>query len=97
MADRVRSARSADLERIEASRSARELAGQQLDAEQSKFEVGASTNFFVVQAQRDLATAQDTELRAQLDYQKALVDFERAQQTSLSGAGITIVSGGGGS
>ena len=84
------------LERIEASRFARELARQQLDAEQSKFEVGTSTNFFVVQAQRDLATAQDTELRAQLDYQKALVDFERAQQTSLSGAGITIVSGGGG-
>ena len=84
------------LERIEVSRSARELAGQQLDAEQGKFEVGTSTNFFVVQAQRDLATAQDTELRAQLDYQKALVDFERAQQTSLSGAGITIVSGGGG-
>ncbi len=84
------------LERIEASRSARELAEQQLDAEQSKFEVGTSTNFFVVQAQRDVATAQDTELRALLDYQKALVDFERAQQTSLSGARIIIVSGGGG-
>ena len=84
------------LERIDASRSARELAEQQLDAEQSKFEVGTSTNFFVVQAQRDVATAQDTELRALLDYQKALVNFERAQQTSLSGARIIIVSGGGG-
>ena len=82
------------LERIEAAQVARELAEQQLDAEQSKFQVGMSTNFFVVQAQRDLATAQDTELRALLDYQKALVDFERSQQTSLSGAGITIVSGG---
>ena len=64
--------------------------------QESKFEVGTSTNFFVVQAQRDVATAQDTELRALLDYQKALVDFERAQQTSQSGARIIIVSGGGG-
>jgi hypothetical protein len=50
-----------------------------------------STNYFIVQAQRDLANAQDTELRAILDMQKALVDFDRVQRTSLSGAGISIV------
>ena len=81
-------------ERVAAATAARELAEQQLDAEESKFEVGMSTNFFVVQAQRDLATAQDSELRAILDYQKALVEFERLQQTSLSRAGISIVGGG---
>jgi outer membrane protein TolC len=41
-----------------------------------------STNFFVVQAQRDLLDAQIAELRAGLDYQKALVEFERVQQAS---------------
>ena len=81
-------------ERVAAATAARELAEQQLDAEESKFEVGMSTNFFVVQAQRDLATAQDSELRAILDYQQALVEFERLQQTSLSRAGISIVGGG---
>ena len=81
-------------ERVAAATVARELAEQQLDAEESKFEVGMSTNFFVVQAQRDLATAQDSELRAILDYQNALVEFERLQQTSLSRAGISIVGGG---
>jgi len=81
--------------RIDAARAATELARQQLDAEETKFDVGQSTNFFVVQAQRDLATAQDTELRAILDYQKSLIEFERVQQTSLSRAGITIVGGGG--
>ena len=81
--------------RIEAARAARELTEEQLAAEISKFEVGMSTNFFVVQAQRDLATAQDTELRALLDYQKAVIEFERVQQTSLSRAGISIVGGGG--
>ena len=77
--------------RIEASIAARELAEEQLEAELSKFAAGLQTNFFVVQAQRDLATAQDTELRAILDQQKALVEFDRVQRTSLSQAGISIV------
>ena len=77
--------------RIEAATAARELAEEQLAAEQSKFGAGMSTNFFVVQAQRDLATAQDAELRAILDQQKALVEFDRTQRTSLSRAGISIV------
>ena len=81
--------------RIDASRTARELTEEQLAAEESKFEVGMSTNFFVVQAQRDLATAQDTELRAILDYQNAVIELERVQQTSLGGGGISIVGGGG--
>lgn len=79
-------------ERIDAARAARELAEEQLAAEESKFEVGTSTNFFIVQAQRDLSTARDTELRAILDYQNAVIEFERVQQTSLSRAGISIVN-----
>ena len=82
--------------RIEAALAARDLAEQQLEAEESKFEVGTTTSFFVVQAQRDLATAQDTELRAILDYQKALIAFDRVQETSLGGAGISIIGTGGG-
>ena len=39
----------------QAAQAAREFAQRQLEAEQSKFEVGMSTNYFVVQAQRDLA------------------------------------------
>lgn len=83
----------ANWKRVEASRAARELAQRRLEAEQSKFEVGLSTNFFVVQAQRDLADAENVELRAVLDYRKSLVDFERVQQTSLSNAGISIGGG----
>ncbi|HSL23306.1 MAG TPA: TolC family protein [Vicinamibacterales bacterium] len=82
-------------ERVQAARAARELAEKRLEAENSKFEVGMSTNYFVVQAQRDLADAQITELRALLDYNKSLVDFDRVQQTALSRANITVVSSGG--
>ncbi len=81
-------------ERVEASQAAQELAQQRLDAAQSKFEVGLATNFEVVQAQRDLADAQNTALRALLDYTKSLVDLERVQFTG-SGGGITAISGGG--
>ena len=58
-----------------------------------------STNFFVVQAQRDLADAQNAELRALLDYRKALVDFQRAQEAPVAGrssGGVTAIGATGG-
>jgi len=85
------------LTRYDAAMVARQLAETRLQAEQSRFEVGLSTNFFVVQAQRDLATAQSSELRALLDYRRALVDFERAQEApGARGGGITTLNAGGG-
>src|SRR5262249_39361403 len=71
-------------ERVQAAQAARELAQKQLEAEQSKFEVGMSTNYNVIQSQRDLATAQNNELQAILNYRKSLVELERLQQTTLS-------------
>lgn len=79
------------VERVQATQAAREFAERTLEAEQSKFEVGMSTNYFVVQAQRDLATAQNNELQAVLAYRKALVELERLQQTSLATSNITIL------
>jgi outer membrane protein TolC len=80
--------------RVDAARAARGLAQRRLEAETSKFEVGLSTNFFVVQAQRDLAQAENIELRTRLDYQKSIVNFDRVQQTSLATAGISVVAAG---
>jgi outer membrane protein len=78
--------------RVDAARAARELAQRRLEAETSKFEVGLSTNFFVVQAQRDLAEAENIELRTRLDYQKSVVEFDRVQETSLGSAGISVIA-----
>jgi outer membrane protein len=83
-----------NLKRVEAARAARELAEKRLDAEQSRFEVGMSTNFFVVAAQRDLRDAQNTELRATADYRKSLVTFERAQEAPAGGGGGNFGGGG---
>jgi outer membrane protein len=76
-----------NLKRVEAATAARELAQKRLEAEQSRFEVGMTTNFFVVQAQRDLRDAANTELRALADYRKSLVNFDRAQTAPAGGGG----------
>ena len=68
---------------------ARELAQKRLDAAQSKFEVGMATNYEVVQAQRDFADAQNNELRAVLNYRKALVNFETVQPSARAAARVT--------
>jgi outer membrane protein len=67
------------LESMQASTLSRELSKQRLDAAQAKFEQGMATNYEVVQAQRDLNDARNSELRQQLNYQRALVDFQRVQ------------------
>jgi outer membrane protein len=82
------------LESVQASAKAKELAQERLNAMQSKFEVGMSTNFEVVQAQRDFLDAQNNELRALLNYRKALVNFESVQTTGSRG--VAAVGGGGG-
>jgi outer membrane protein TolC len=80
------------VERVQAAQSARELAQKTMEAEQSKFEVGMSTNYNVILTQRDLATAQNNELQAILNYRKALVELERLQQTTLQSLNVSIVA-----
>jgi outer membrane protein TolC len=80
--------------RVDATRVSRELAERKLVAEQKKFEAGMSTNFLVIQAQRDLATARNSELQAVLDYNRSLVDFETVQEAPISGGGVTLASSG---
>src|SRR6185436_3763278 len=86
----------ANRRRVDAARAARSLAERRLEAEQSKFEVGLSTNFFVVQAQRDLSDAQNVELRAILNHRKSLVELERLQQTTLQNLNVTVIGAGSG-
>ena len=74
-------------QRIETAQLGRELAEQRLDAEQKRFEVGMSTSFLVIQAQRDLAVARDNEQRSYLEYQLAVVNFDRVQRVRRSGVG----------
>jgi len=72
-----------DFKRIETTRSARIMAEKQLQAEQERLKVGLSTTRFVLDFQRDLATAQGNELRATVDYNKSLSNLSRHKATTL--------------
>ena len=82
------------LESVQATAVARELAQKRLEAAQSKFEQGMATNYEVVQAQRDFSDARNNELRAILNYRKALVNFETVQ--TVGTRGVAAAGGGGG-
>ncbi|MBP7779217.1 MAG: TolC family protein [Acidobacteria bacterium] len=83
--------------RVDATRSSRALAEKRLEAEEKKFQAGMTTNFFVLQAQRDLNQARNNELQALIDYLKSVVNYETAQIAPLAGgAGVTVVSTAGG-
>jgi outer membrane protein len=74
-------------QRVQSTRASRELQERRLDAEQRKFQAGTSTSFLVFQAQRDLSQARNNELRAILDYNQSVVDFETVQEVPLGGGG----------
>ncbi len=78
--------------RIETTRAARELAEQRLDAERKRLDVGMSTSFLVIQAQRDLAQAKTNELSAVLSYDLSLVDFDALQEAGPSLPGMASAS-----
>lgn len=93
-ADVTNAARTAGsaAESVRAAQVARDLAEQSLGAEQEKFRVGLSTNFTVIQLQRDLSAARTTELQAVLAYRKAVVELDRVQHTTLQTSSVTLVT-----
>jgi outer membrane protein len=68
----------------------RVLQEQTLDAEQKKYALGASTIFFVIQAQRDLATAQSQEVSAMASYSRSKVQMQFVTGQTLKANSIDI-------
>lgn len=66
------------------------LQQQTLEAEQKKFDLGASTIFLVVQAQRDLAIARSQEIAAQNSYVVARTALDQATGRILEAHNITL-------
>jgi outer membrane protein len=71
--------------RVDATRSSRALAEKRLEAEEKKYQAGMTQNFFVLQAQRDLNVARNSELLALVEYLKSVVNLQAVQQTPLAG------------
>lgn len=64
----------------QAAQKAREAAERNADAEQTRFDVGMSTNYNVVQIQNQLTTARQQELTRLLNYINAIAEFDRIQK-----------------
>jgi len=75
---------------VEAAQAAVELAKQSLDAEQKKFNLGASTSTLVLQNQSGLATAESNLVSAMAAYEKAQVELDRATGLLIEHAGIVM-------
>jgi outer membrane protein TolC len=75
---------------VAAAQKARDLAAQTLDAEQKKYNLGASTYLAVLQDERDLAQAESTLMSAMTSYAKARVQLARDTAQTLDRYNIKI-------
>jgi outer membrane protein TolC len=77
-------------QRVAATRTAFELAGQALEAEQKRFQAGTSTTFFVLQQQELLSGVQNSYARALADQRRARANYERELGATLTAHHIQL-------
>jgi outer membrane protein len=75
---------------IVATRTAREAAEQNVDAERKRFENGLTTNFNVLQIQQELSDARSREIAALVAYNKAVANYHRAVGDLLEVRNISV-------
>jgi outer membrane protein len=78
--------------RVLSAQAARRAAEEQLAGERRLYQVGRSTTFLLFQRENALVSAQNQELQAQTDYNKALADLQRATSTTLRSNNVIIDS-----
>lgn len=79
-----------DRARVDAASRASVLAHETLDAEQKKYQLGASTTFLVIQDERDMTAAEGTEIRAKADLIEAQINYDKALGRTLEVNNITV-------
>jgi outer membrane protein TolC len=79
-----------DRAQVEAASKARQLQQQTFDAEQKKYQLGASILYNVILTQRDLINAQATEIRALANLEEAKANYERALGRTLEVNHVTV-------
>ncbi len=79
---------------IDAAEAAQAAAQRNLEAEQTKYNNGLSTNYQVLQIQDDLAGAKLTALQAEVAYRRALVGYRYATGMLLDDEHVAIVDPG---
>ena len=85
-----------DLEQAElvitAAQTSRDLSAKNLSAEERKYQLGAETIFFVLDAQNQLSQAELTLVQAQISYQRALTEVDHATGMLLEKHKVSIAA-----
>lgn len=85
-----------DLEQAElviaAAQTSRDLSAKNLAAEERKYQLGAETIFFVLDAQNQLSQAELTLVQAQISYQRALAEVDHATGTLLDRHKVSLAT-----
>jgi outer membrane protein len=76
--------------RLDAAAQARILSQATFEGDQKKYQLGASTSYQVVQDQRDLSSAQSSEMEALANYSHARINYDQAVGDTLEANHITI-------
>ncbi|HEY5026963.1 MAG TPA: TolC family protein, partial [Candidatus Angelobacter sp.] len=76
--------------RVVAAQKARELSAQTLDAEQKKYNLGASTYLAVLQDERDLSASESALVTAMTNYAKARVQLDKDIAQTLERSNIKL-------
>ena len=75
---------------IAATRTTRELQERTVEAEQERFNVGASTALLVAQAQRDLLAIRIAEVETVVTYRIAVIRLQLAEGSLLERHGVVL-------
>jgi outer membrane protein TolC len=75
---------------LQSAVAARDYASQNLDAEQKKYSLGASTSTLVLQASSALTQAESNVLAAATNYEKSMVQLDLSTADTLSRLGVNI-------
>jgi outer membrane protein TolC len=85
-----------DLEQAElvitAAQASRDLSAQNLSAEERKYQLGAETIFFVLDAQNQLSQAELSLVQAKIAYQRAMTEVDHATGALLRKHNISTAS-----
>ncbi len=77
--------------RIQAATSSQKFAEEALQAEQKKYEAGTSTSHNVLEFEEDLAIAKSNKIRIEIEYLKALAEFEKVVGVALEKEDIHVI------
>ena len=88
--DNAMKAADGNLQRVESTRLARAYAETALEVEQKKLEGGRSDAFLLIELQRQLVLSRSAENQVRTDYNKALINLEHSEGSTLEKFGIVI-------